>query len=413
MTPFLKNMGWLGAAELGSRIMRLGTTVVVARSLSTQDYGLAAMVIVLSEFMVAFSLRLGMGNKLIQAPVDRLSEFCQTVYSMIWLSSILLAGTQILISIPLSIVYHNPQIIGLNAVMALSLLFSPLYHVQCALVYRENNLRTIALCNLLQSIVCNLATMGLVLLGWGVWGLVLPFVLAVPIWWCVMWSNQEWRPQWRWNFSAWREVLPFSFNLLGIDLLGRLRGNVDYLAIGAVLGPEALGLYYFAFNAGLGLSTGLLQSFSGALYPHLSACGSDRNHLMQRYLKSLQDISKTIVPLILLQSVLVPFYVPIIFGAKWVMAIPMVTLICLSAVPRPFGDATSLLLQSSQNAEIDLKWNLIFTLLFSISVVIAVQFGVLYVAIAVLISHVLMIPGFMGWVRQRDYQIIRSVEVLP
>lgn len=411
MTPFLKNIGWLSAAEFLSRIMRLGTTVVVARSLSAQEYGTAAMVIVLSEFMVAFSMRSGMGNKLIQAPTDRLNEFCQTIYSMGWLSTIILAVTQIFLSIPLSIFYHNPQIIGLNAVMALSLLFNPLYHVHCALTYRENDLRTIALCNFLQSIVSNAATILFVFLGWGVWALILPLVLAAPVWWWVMWSNQEWRPNWRLNFSAWRDVLPFALNLLGIDLLGRLRGNVDYLAIGAVLGPEALGLYYFAFNAGLGLSTGMLQSVSSALYPHLSACGSDRSKLMHSYLKSLQDIGKTIVPLILIQSVLAPIYVPIIFGPKWVAAIPMVVLICLSAVPRPFADATSLLLQSSQNTAIDLKWNLIFTMFFSVSVAVAVQFGILWVAIAVLMTHALMIPGFIWWVQQRDYQIIRSVQV--
>ena len=134
---------------------------------------------------------------------------------------------------------------------------------------------------------------------------------------------------------------------------------------------------------------------------------------MHYYLKSLQDIGKTIVPLILIQSVLDPIYVPIIFGPKWVAAIPMVVLICLSAVPRPFADATSLLLQSSQNTAIDLKWNLIFTMFFSVSVAVAVQFGILWVAIAVLMTHALMIPGFIWWVQQRDYQIIRSVQVLP
>ncbi len=411
MTPFLKNMGWLGAAEFFSRIMRLGTTVVVARSLSTQEYGMAATVMVLSAFMISFSMRSGIGNKLIQAPTSRLDEFCQTAYSMGWLSAFILALTQILLSIPISLFYHNPQIIGLNAVMSLSLLFNPLYHVQCVLIYRENALRTIALCNLLESFVCNIATIILALLGWGAWALILPLVLTVPIWCWVMWSNQDWRPNWRWSFSVWREIFPFAFKLLGIDLLAKLRDYIDYIAIGVVLGPEALGLYYFAFNAGLGLSTGMIQSVSGALYPHLSTCGNDRNDLIQRYLKSLQDMAKTIVPLILIQSILAPIYVPIIFGPKWVAAIPMVVLICLSAVPRPFANATSFLLQLSQNTAIDLKSNLIFTVFFSVSVVIAVQFGIVSVAIAVFMTHASMIPGFIWWVQQRDYQIIRSVQV--
>ena len=49
MSSFLKSASWLGTAELFNRVMRLGTTVVVSRALSLEDYGLSAIVLVVAE----------------------------------------------------------------------------------------------------------------------------------------------------------------------------------------------------------------------------------------------------------------------------------------------------------------------------------------------------------------------------
>lgn len=38
MSSFLQSASWLGTAELFNRVMRLGTTVVVSRALSFEDY---------------------------------------------------------------------------------------------------------------------------------------------------------------------------------------------------------------------------------------------------------------------------------------------------------------------------------------------------------------------------------------
>jgi PST family polysaccharide transporter len=39
---FIRNVGWLGGAELANRIFRLGTTITLARLLNPYDYGLVS-----------------------------------------------------------------------------------------------------------------------------------------------------------------------------------------------------------------------------------------------------------------------------------------------------------------------------------------------------------------------------------
>ena len=181
------------------------------------------------------------------------------------------------------------------------------------------------------------------------------------------------------------------------DLLKTLRDNMDYLIVGRFLGLKELGVYYFAFNAGLGISLSIIQSIIVALYPHLCAVRSDFAKLKESYYKSLRTIGKIMVPFVLIQSVFAPFYVPVLFGKEWVVAVPVLILICLSAIPRPFDAAAFQLLASVDKPQIGLLWNVAFTLLFTVALMIGVYWQAIGVAAAVLIIHVIFVPIFLIW----------------
>jgi PST family polysaccharide transporter len=120
-------------------------------------------------------------------------------------------------------------------------------------------------------------------------------------------------------------------------------------------------------------------------------------NLKEKYYSSLKSIALVAVPIVLLQASLAPFYVPIVFGQKWVVAIPILMLICLSALPRPFSLAAAQLLLAIDKGQIDLYWNLIFTLIFAASLLVAVQWGIVSVAICVLVVHLIALPIFTIW----------------
>lgn len=156
-------------------------------------------------------------------------------------------------------------------------------------------------------------------------------------------------------------------------------------------------MYYFAFNAGLGISLSVINVLVWPLLPHFCAARGNFDQLKNKYFSSLKPMALIIVPLVLLQSSLAPFYVPIVFGEKWVTAIPVLILICLSALPRPFASAAGTLLVCMGKTKINLRWSLIFTVIFTISLLIGIRWGALGVAAAVLVSHLLVIPTFAIW----------------
>jgi len=279
-------------------------------------------------------------------------------------------------------------------VLALNYLSIPWAYIQVFLIQREGRLKIFALTNTIQVTADNLLALVFACLGFGMWSIILPKLLVGPLWVFLIRRNHPWRPSGGFTTEGWGELFQFGRNVLGVELLKTLRNNLDYLIFGRFLGVKALGVYYFAFNAGLGLSLGVINAINAALLPHLCAAQGNRSEMAQRYFQSLRTITLLVVPLVILQTSLAPFYVPLVFGAKWHEAIPLLMLICLSAIPRPYADAAAQLLVAINQPQWDLWWGIAFTGIFTVGLLLGVQGGSLGVAVAVCLTHFLALPIF-------------------
>lgn len=396
-SPFVRNLSWLGLSGVVIRVTRLLTTIVLARFLSSYDYGLAAIVLTSNEFVRIF-IRNGISTRLIQAKPEKIDNLAQSAYWLNWVLALSLFAIQCLVAWIVAWFYSDNQLILPIASIGVGLLFIPFASVQAALIQRESRFKVIALVEMVQFSTDNILSLILAIAGFGMWAIVLPKIIVPPIWVYIIRKNHSWRPKNQFVRDGWGELLSFGKNILGVELLNTLRSNVDYLIVGKFLSIEALGIYYFAFNAGLGISLGIIGSIKSALLPHLCSVRTNFTQFKTRYLSSLKTIALIIVPLVLLQSSLAPLYVPIIFGTKWIPAIPVLILICLSAIPRPFADSASQLLLAVDRPQIDLIWNVLFTGLFSIALLIGVQWQSIGVAATVFAIHTICLPLFTVWV---------------
>ena len=163
---------------------------------------------------------------------------------------------------------------------------------------------------------------------------------------------------------------------------------------------EVLGVYYFARNAGIGISMSLINAYSTAVLPHLASAKGNMIFLKEKYIHALKNISIIVPSIILLQSLLAPIYVPLFFGERWVEAgaVPILILLCLSAIPRIFGESTSQLLRVLNKPKIDLYWNLLFTGLFTLAIFVGLNWALTGVATGILLVHMLALPIYAYWV---------------
>lgn len=400
-SQFIRNVGWLSISEIIYRVLRLGLVVIIARFLTPYDYGLGAIVMTVREFSITFS-NIGIGAKIIQTEEEELEDLCNSAYWLNWVVFLGLFVIQTIAAFPIAWFYKSNDIILPIIVSGVAYLVWPISVIQKTLIQRENRLKAVAITDSVQNFFGSILTVIFAVSGMGVWSFVLPAVLAAPIETLVYYYIHPWRLTTGFTTRNWSTILNFGKSILGVSLLRTLRNNLDYLIVGRFISIKELGIYFFGFNAGLGISLSFINAINSAILPHLCASRSDWSEFKRAYWSSLKTISLTIVPFVLFQSILAHFYVPLVFGQKWEPAIPIVIMICLSAIPRPFADAASQLIVAMGKPHLDLYWNVIFTFVFTIAILIGVHwkvFGmeVYGVAASVLIVHLVFLPLFTFW----------------
>ena len=391
----LGNISYLIASEATIRTTRLVTAVVLARMLSSHEFGVIAIAMTLQEIVHTLT-RNGIGAKIIQTNTPQLNAVCNTVYRLNWQICLILFAIQCAIAHPLAHFYHYEDLFLLVLVLAIPYLIYPWAMVQVYLIQRENRLNITALANGTQVSIDNLCCAVLALSGFGIWSVIIPKIIVAPLWVIYYRYVQPWRPDRKKYPEFKKDILSFSGHVLGAEICATSRRHIDRLLIGYFLGLDILGIYYFAVNAGLGLTLSISSAFNTAFYPHLCQVKNNKIAFQQAFKKGLLIIIAVSLLLFGSQAFLATWYVPLIFGEKWQHAIPLLMILTLSGILRPAADACAQMLRAINKPFIDFKWNLLFTVCLSLSIYLSLLSNTIdNVAYAIFYTHSLLIPIYL------------------
>jgi PST family polysaccharide transporter len=161
-----------------------------------------------------------------------------------------------------------------------------------------------------------------------------------------------------------------SGQLLSTELVRALRMQSDMLIGARLLSPELFGLYSFAKSAGVGLSQSINNAFNTALYPYL--CDKYRSGQLHKHTPMVYLFTCAVGTLFLIQAVLVPVYVPLLFDQAWQQNYMLVMVLCLAALPSVFIDTQCNVLRAKAQYKKELYVRL-FCLIVSTVGLLAVQ----------------------------------------
>lgn len=356
-STLLKGLAAFGMAELGVRLVRLATVVIIARQLAPEIVGIAALTLTAYE-LIRVLANIGIGQRIIAADPAELAALCNTAHRIFWRWCSIVAGVQLVVAIILAAGFDQVLAGQMLAVLALSYFWMPGGLVQCYLLMREGRAGTTARTAAIQTIADHLLTAILLVLWPSPWSIVLPKLLTAPIWLMLTRRARPWAADAAAGYLPIRGLIRFGTSVLATDLLLAMRNQLDKLIVAATLGVSALGTYFFAFNAGIGIVSSLISAFGTVALPWLCAVPAGRARL--RKLHSVILLGSAIfLPLIVLQALLAPIYVPIIFGRNWEHAVPLIAILCLAGIPMLFSAITTAWLRANGTPDTDAKAGLI------------------------------------------------------
>jgi len=383
---FAAQLAAYGASEAAAKASRLFVVIAVARTLEADMIGLAAAALAAGDILKSLTEN-GAGQRIIAAPADTLQAHAQTGRRIFTGWCLGLCALQLLIGAAAAATGHA-MFGALLALLALEYLFMPAGLVQAALAMRSGQMRAVAAISGGQVVGANVLTVVLALVWASPLALVLPRVLAAPLWLIAMRRLHPWSPGPSGPRAPLRPFAAYGWPVLGTELVKSCRMQSDKLVVGAVLGPEALGIYFMAFNAGLGLASSFTSAFSIVLFPHLCAA-QDRKAALG---KSLTLAALALTPVVVAQALLAPVYVPILLGAAWAEHAHIVSILCLAALPALVWTGVAGWLRSENRPRTELAVSALLAAALIANSSLCAAFGLTAIATGyVLISTLIMI----------------------
>ncbi len=325
----VRGTAWVAASRLAGRLLFFASTVVLARLLEREDFGVAAYAIAVIAMFSAIP-GLGLAPALIHHRDD--PEMLDTGF---WLG--LLAGATgfalVWVAAPLAgWAFADPRAVDVTRALGLLFPIESLRNVHATLLARRLDFRRRFVPELVHATGKGLIAIVLALAGFGYWSLILGTVgaaaLAVPVYWWVL----DWHPRFHFDRAAARRLLPFGGHVVAIDLLGALIRNADSVLVGRLLGAATLGVYTLAFRIPDLLIRNLATMLGQVLLPVYARLQSDRDAVHATFVSSASYVFALTAPMaaglaLLAEPVVVGF-----FSEKWIDVATVIPPICLYAL---------------------------------------------------------------------------------
>lgn len=353
LTSLLSN----GASEIIQKVSRIAVVVVVARVMEAEAIGLAAAAIAAGDILKSLT-ETGVVQRIIAARDAALPGVVRTARRIFWMWCIGLVALQCLLATAIWAWTGDVLIPMMIALLSLEYLVMPAGIVNCALAMRAGKLTGTAGVAGGQVVLANILTAALAVVFPSPFALILPRVITAPVWLIGMRMLHPVPPLTTTDAAPLSHFVGFGACLLGSEVIKTLRLQGDKLVIGATLGAEALGLYFFAFNAGLSLATSISTAFSRVIFPKIV----DASHRAQATGQMVWLGLLFTTPIVVLQALAAPYYVPVLLGEDLAHISPVVAILCLAAIPGLVWSGTAQWLRAEDRALTELGITALLTI---------------------------------------------------
>lgn len=344
-TRALSGVKVLTARTFVSVLLRVVSSLVLARLLFPRDYGLFGVV---SSFtgLGMFLSDVGLAGALVRQKARPTRSETFTVFlSQQALTALIVFA--IIASAPLlAHVYAlTPAARTLLYAMAGGLFLSSLRVVPMMALERDLQFLVIARCELAENLLQTGSTIGFAYFGWGAWALAGGGLVRGVAGLLLVWAASPWRPSGRFELAIVQRLAKFGFAFQLNALVPTLLGGWMPLVVGRLLGVAAVGLVGWAANLA---SVPLMLSgvLNRVAFPAYSRLQSDPEALGQYLGASVRRLSAVFslgIPLVVIAC---PVAIPALFHARWTPAIPLVQWFSLECLVVTLTG----LLASAQNA---------------------------------------------------------------
>lgn len=346
----IRGVPWTVASYGASKAVNVLTTIVLARLVAPEEFGLVALA-TLALNLLAFVKDLGLGGTVIvRQDLDR--RALGTVLTLMVVVSALLGVVAAAAAPLLADFFREPRLDGVLYAMATLLLISGFSSFYEVLLQREMEFKRRFVALIGQSVVITAVSIPLAAGGAGVWSLVAGQIAGLAAFGVLAFALAPYRV--RPAFE--RAIVPSLFGAGSGFLLQNVsifaRQNADYVVVGRAFGAAPVGFYSMAYRLSDLTYWAIADPVARVTFPSFAKTRSAGGDIRGSFLSVLRLVALVSCPLgVILSGAAGPF-TEALFGERWAPMIGPLAVLGIWAAIRPAETTLNWLLNSIEQARV-------------------------------------------------------------
>lgn len=320
-------VGWSAIDNVAQFAVSFVVSIVLARLLSPEDYGLIGIIAIFTAVCTAL-INGGFVSALIRKQ-DVTDDDYNTAFIVNIGMSLLLYAVIFFCAPLIADFFGRTELVSLTRASSLGMIIGALSLVQQTRLTKRIDFKTQTKITLIATITSGVIGIVMAATGFGVWALVAQGLLSQLLRTILLWFFNKWIPQLRFSRHSFRELFGFGWKMMVSGVLDTVWKELYQGVVGKFYSPATLGQYTRAKQFSGLFSSNLTAVIQRVTYPVLSDIQDDKNRMIAAYRRIIKaTMFVTAISLFFLGAISGPLLFCLI-GPKWQEAAMYLPLICI------------------------------------------------------------------------------------
>jgi lipopolysaccharide exporter len=327
---------WILIVQILERVFGLIKSIILARLLAPNDFGLFGIAMLALSTLESFSL-IDSHTPLVQKK-ENIESYLNIGWTIHVLRGLILA---IILAFGAPLVgsfFGEPKAIMLVRVLAAGIFVQAFQNIGIVYFKKELEFHKFFAFKFSGTFANIIVSITAAFILRSVWALIYGFLASEFIRLIVSYIIHPYRPRFSGDLKRGKEIFDFSKFLFLQSIVVFLLTQGDDAFVGKILGATALGFYRFAYRLSNLPATGITHLISRVTFPAYSKIQDDKEKLKQGLKRTLNFTSIISIPLASGIFILAPEFTRVFLGSKWMPMVPAMQVMCLFGAMRSIAD---------------------------------------------------------------------------
>jgi O-antigen/teichoic acid export membrane protein len=288
-TKAVRGGSMMVTARLANNLIQISSTMILARLLTPDDFGIVAMVSAFSLLLYNVGFN-GFTEAIIQA--EKIDH--NKISNLFWIGLAVSSGLAVIFAIcsPLLATFFNePRLIGIALAFSGGFIFSALATEHLALIMRKMEFSKIVVNDIVSVVISTAMAIAMAIGGYGYWAIVARQLVLPITATALAWVQCPWRPGRPVRKAGTRPMIRFAISTFGNFATNYFGRNLDKILLGWKWGSKELGNYDRAYRLYSLPADQMISPLSSVALATLSRLKMDKDMYRRYFFKSLSLIA--------------------------------------------------------------------------------------------------------------------------